>query len=158
MGTSDYKLEGYHTVTPYLTIKNAAQGIEFYKAAFGATEVSRLTGDDGKIGWAEIKIGDSLLMLSDEFPDDELGPYSLGGTPVAIHLFVPDADALAARAVAAGAEVLRPVADQVFGVRNGILRDPFGHKWFVATRTEEVGREEIRERFQAALQGPSTQT
>lgn len=143
-----YLPEGYTAVTPYLTIGNAAGAIDFYREAFGATGLSRLEDENGRIGWAEIEIGGSPIMLSDEYAENGiLGPLSLGGTPVAIHLYVEDVDAVVARAVSAGAELLRPVADQVFGVRNSILRDPFGHQWFVATRTEDLTREQMAERF-----------
>ena len=154
MATVQHKPDGYHTVTPYLTIKDAARAIGFYERAFGATELSRLIDDQGNIGWAEIQIGDSPIMLSDEYADSGvLGPHALGGTPVAIHLYVEDVDAVTQQAVAAGAEVLRTVSDQPFGVRNGILRDPFGHQWFLATRTENLSRDEVRYRFEAAMGG-----
>jgi PhnB protein len=147
-----YLPEGYTTVTPYLTIKDAAAAIDFYRKAFGAVELSRLADESGRIGWAEIEIGGSPIMLSDEYAENDiLGPLSLGGTPVAIHLYVEDADAVVAQAVAAGAELLRPVADQVFGVRNAILRDPFGHQWFIATRIEDLTREQMAERFRQLI-------
>ncbi len=150
VNTVNHVPDGYHTVTTYLTVRDAVKGIAFYEKAFGATELTRLADEDGKVQDAEIKIGDSTIMLSDEFPGAGVtSPQTLGGTSVGVHLFVEDAGALVARAVAEGAEVLRPVAEQFFGVRNGILRDPFGHRWIVATRTDEVDREETRARFEA---------
>src|SRR5882724_12816364 len=117
--------DGYHTVTPYLIIKNAADAIEFYKKAFGATELFRMDQPDGRIGHAEIKIGDAPIMLSDEFPEEGVrSPATLGGSPVAIHLYVPDVDALVARAVVAGAKLQRPIADQFYGDRSATLLDP----------------------------------
>jgi PhnB protein len=146
--------EGYHAVTPYLTIADAAAAIAFYQRAFGAAELSRLEDHAGRIAWGEIEIDGSPIMLSDEYPENDiLGPLSLGGTPVAIHLYVEDVDTVVDQAVASGAELLRPVADQVFGVRNGILRDPFGHQWFIATRTEDLTRDQMRARFAALISG-----
>jgi PhnB protein len=131
--------EDYHTATPYLILKDAASAIEFYKQVFGATELARLVQPDGKIGHAEIKIGDSRIMIADEY--QEMGirsPQSLGGSAVIIHLYVEDVDSLASRMIAAGAKVLRPVEDQFYGDRAGKLTDPFGHVWIIATRKEEV--------------------
>jgi PhnB protein len=126
--------EGFHTVTPYLCVKHAAGAIEFYKKAFGATETLRLPMPDGRIGHAELRIGDSLIMLSDEFPDyGNRSPESIGGTPVLINLYVKDVDAVASQAVAAGAKVLIPVADWEYGDRSGRLGDPYGHLWIVST-------------------------
>jgi len=145
--------EGYHTATPYLIIKDAAQAIEFYKKAFGATEVMRFAQPDGKIGHAEIKIGDSHIMLADEFP--EMGarsPQTLGGSPVSILLYVEDVDAQAKLAVAAGAKVVRPVKDQFYGDRSGSFEDPFGHQWHIATHVEDVAPDEMRKRAAAAGQ------
>ncbi|HEY6293930.1 MAG TPA: VOC family protein [Terriglobia bacterium] len=145
--------EGYHTATPYLTVRGAADAIEFYKKAFGATEVMRLAQPDGKIGHAEIKIGDSHIMLSDEFPDyGSLAPQLTGGSPVTIHLYVEDVDTRAREAIAAGAKVLRPVQDQFYGDRAGKLADPFGHTWFVSTHIEDVPPEEIERRAKAFMQ------
>ncbi len=141
---------GYHTVTPYLIVKNAASAIEFYKKAFGATELMRFAGPDGKIGHAEIKIGNSPIMLADEHPEmDARSPQSLGGSPVGILLYVEDVDALANRAIAAGAQVLRPVTDQFYGDRSGTFSDPFGHKWTIATHKEDVSHEEMQKRLAA---------
>ena len=140
--------EGYHTATPYLIIKGAANAIEFYKKAFGATELFRMTAPDGKLGHAEIKIGDSPIMLADEHPEMKyLGPESLGGSPISILLYVEDVDARFKQAIAAGATEVRPVADQFYGDRSGIVKDPFGHTWSLATHVEDVPPEEIDRRF-----------
>lgn len=142
--------EGYHTATPYLIVRGAASAIDFYKKAFGATELMRLSDSSGRVGHAEIKIGDSPIMLADEHP--EIGarsPRSFGGSPVGILLYVEDVDALASRAVAAGAKVLKPVADQFYGHRAGSLEDPFGHTWHIHTRKEELTSEELNRRAAA---------
>jgi PhnB protein len=146
--------KGYHTATPYLIVKDAAKAIEFYKKAFGAAETTRMTQPDGRIGHAEIKIGDSPIMLADEFP--EMGarsPQSLGGLPVRILLYVKDVDALTSQAITAGAKVVRPVKDQFYGDRSGSLEDPFGHQWHIATHVEDVPPEEIKKRAAAAGRG-----
>ena len=141
--------EGYHTITPYLLIGGASAAIDFYKQVFGATEVLRLTGPDGRIGHAELKIGTSRLMLADEHPEmDFLGPNGRGGTPVTIHLYVEDADALFSAAVAAGATELRPLCDQFYGDRSGAVTDPWGHIWSIASRIEVLTTDEIQQRFQ----------
>lgn len=143
--------KGYHTATPYLIVKDAAGAIEFYKKAFGATELMRMPGPDGKIGHAEIKIGDSPIMLADEVPGMGFrSPESLGGSPISILLYVKDVDAVFSQAVAAGAKVQRPVADQFYGDRTGGLTDPFGHLWYVATHKEDVSPEEMKKRAAAA--------
>jgi PhnB protein len=142
--------DGYHTVTPYLTIKNAAAALDFYKQAFGAEECFRMTDPQGKVGHAEIRIGDSSIMLCDEFP--EMGgtsPDTLGGSPVMIHLYVEQVDALVDRAVKAGGRLERPVADQFYGDRAGMVVDPFGHKWWIATHVEELAPDEIKKRAAA---------
>jgi PhnB protein len=145
---------GYHTVTPYLTVRNAVDALAFWTEAFGAKEVFRLVGPDGRIGHAEIRIGDSLVMVSDEYPDfGALGPASLGGSPVKFHLYVPDADAATARAVAAGASLLRPVETQPWGIRSGMVADPFGHSWFIATQVEDVTPTEMQRRWDAGMGG-----
>ncbi len=139
--------DGYHTVTPYLVMTNAGKAIEFYKEAFGATENMRLATPDGKVMHAEIKIGDSPLMMCDECPESNaLSPQTIGGTAVSIVLYVEDADAVVNRAVAAGAKLLMPVADQFWGDRCGTVSDPFGHKWTVATHKEDLTPEEIGKR------------
>jgi PhnB protein len=141
--------EGYHTITPYLLIGGASAAIDFYKQVFGATEALRLTGPDGRIGHAELKIGTSRLMLADEHPEmDFLGPNGRGGTPVTIHLYVEDADAVFSAAVAAGAAELRPLCDQFYGDRSGAVTDPWGHIWSIASRIEVLTTDEIQERFQ----------
>lgn len=138
--------EGMHSVTPHLVCKGAAAAIEFYKQAFGATEAARLPGPDGRLMHALIHIGDSAIMLVDEMPEwGALGPRSLNGTPVTIHLYVEDVDAVVARAVQAGAKVTMPVADQFWGDRYGKLEDPFGHHWSVATHLRDVTPEEIEQ-------------
>lgn len=142
--------DGYEAAIPYISCKNAASAIDFYKEAFGASELMRMAQPDGKVGHAEIQIGGARIMLADEFP--EMGfrsPSSLGGTPVGIHIYVDDVDALAARAVAAGAKLLRPVEDQFYGDRSATLECPFGHRWFFATHKEDVAVEELRRRHEA---------
>lgn len=143
--------EGYHTATPYLIVRDAARAIEFYKKAFGAIELLRFPSPDGKIMHAEIRIGDSPIMLADEVPEmGARGPESLGGSPVSILLYVEDVDALFSQAVAAGAKVQRPVKDQFYGDRSGGVTDPFGHVWYIATHKEDVSPEEMRKRAAAA--------
>jgi PhnB protein len=149
----NYTPDGYHTATPYLIVSGAAAAIEFYKKALGATEVLRFAQPDGKVGHAEIKIGDSILMLADEFP--EMGarsPQSLGGTPVSIMVYVEDVDAVVKTAIAAGAKLTRPVEDKFYGDRAGEVTDPFGHVWHVATHKEDVPAKELQRRA-AALHG-----
>jgi PhnB protein len=132
--------DGYHTATPYLVIKNAGKAIEFYKEAFGATELTRLATPDGNVMHAEIKIGDSPIMMSDECPDyNALGPLTIGGTTVSIVLYVADVDTVVNRAVAAGAQLVMPVADQFWGDLMGTVVDPFGHKWSIATHNPGAG-------------------
>jgi PhnB protein len=143
---------GYEGAIPYLSCTNAASAIEFYKKAFGATELMRMAQPDGKIGHAEIQVAGARIMLADEFPEmDVRSPQSIGGTPVGIHIYVTDVDALADRAAAAGAKLLRPVADQFYGDRSATLQDPFGHRWFFATHKEDVAPEELRRRHEAML-------
>ena len=138
---------GYHTVTPYLIVKGAAQAIEFYKRAFGATEHERMADPSGKIGHAEVRIGDSRVMLADEFPEMDIrGPQSRGGTTVSLLLYVDDVDARFAQAIAAGGKEVRPVKDQFYGDRSGTLADPFGHQWTIATHKEDLTPEEISQR------------
>ena len=146
--------EGYHTVTPYLVVQGAAKALEFYKKAFGATELVRMPGPGGKVMHAEIRIGDSPVMLADEFPEmDARGPQALGGTPVGLCIYVENVDALFDRAVTAGAKVLRPVVDQFYGDRSGTVADPFGHKWTIATHKEDVSPEEMKRRMAALMPG-----
>src|SRR6516164_3986609 len=144
--------EGYHQVTPYLILNNAGDAIAFYKAALDASEVMRLDDPSGKVHHAEIRIGDSRIMLADEHPDMQaLSPKTIGGSPVSIHLYVEDVDAAIEHAVAAGAKLIRPVADQFYGDRVGGIEDPFGYRWFIATHKEDLTMDEIRRR--AAAQG-----
>lgn len=144
--------EGYEHATPYLCVKGAADAIAFYVRAFGAVETMRLAEPDGRIGHAEIKIGAAPIMISDEYPNERvLSPATLGGTPVSIHLYVPDVDAFVARAAEAGGKVLRPPADQFYGDRSATVLDPFGHHWFLATRKEEVSNDEMQRRYDAEL-------
>ena len=144
--------QGYHSVTPYLILNSASDAIAFYKKALGADEVMRMEDPGGKVHHAEIKIGDSRIMLADEHPElQALSPKTIGGSPVSIHLYVADVDAAVERAVAAGAKLVRPVADQFYGDRVGGIEDPFGYRWFFATRKEDLTMDEIRRR--AAAQG-----
>jgi PhnB protein len=144
--------EGYHAVTPYLSVAGAAEALDFYKRAFGASEIMRMPGPDGKVGHAEIRIGDSRIMLADEFPGmDFLSPRARGGTPVHLHVYVEDVDARVAQAVAAGATVKRPVQDQFYGDRLGTVEDPFGHVWHFATHKEDLSPDELARRAEAAM-------
>ena len=144
--------EGYHTATPYLVVRNAAAAIEFYQKAFGARELMRLAQPDGRIGHAEIKVGDSVIMLSDEFPEyGNRSPQSLGGTSALVALYVEDVDAVAQEAVTAGAQVVIPVSDQFYGDRSGRLADPFGHLWIISTHKEDVPPAEIERRAAAYM-------
>jgi PhnB protein len=144
--------EGHHAVTPYLIVKGAANAIEFYKKAFDATEVMRMPDPAGRIMHAEIKVGDSRIMMADEIPEMGFrGPQSLGGTPVSLLLYVNDVDAQAKKAVAAGAKVMRPVQDQFYGDRSGTFTDPFGHVWTIATRKEDLSNQEIQKRFESVM-------
>ena len=145
--------EGFHSVTPYLCVNDAAGALEFYKKAFGATELMRMPDPGGRIGHAEVKIGDSIIMLADEFP--EMGfrsPQTLGGSPFAIYLYVEDVDAVVGQAVAAGAKLVKEVKDQFYGDRNGGLEDPFGHIWYVSTHKEDVSPEEMKRRVGEEMQ------
>lgn len=142
--------DGYATVAPYLTVHDAAGAIAFYQQAFGATELMRLAAPSGKLAHAEIKIGNSLIMLSDEFP--EMGGRSaqaLGGTPVTLMVYVEDVDTIFRQAIAAGATEVRPVENQFYGDRAGTLSDPFGHMWTIASHVEDVSMEEVNARFSA---------
>ena len=146
--------DGYNGVTPYLIVDGAARAIEFYKQAFGATETFRMERPDGRVGHAEIKIGDSHVMLADEHPEmGARGPQAIGGSPISLVLYVEDVDATVNRAVEAGAKLTRPVANQFYGDRTGGVEDPFGHAWYVATHVEDVAPEEMQKRAAAAHQG-----
>jgi PhnB protein len=144
--------EGYHTATPYLAVDDAAEAIEYYKKAFGAKERGRMETPDGKIGHAELQIGDSVVMLSDPLPQATTRtPKELGGTSASVFLYVEDVDAVVKDAVDAGASVTMEVADQFWGDRFGTIADPFGHLWSIATHIEDVPPEEMAERAKAAL-------
>jgi PhnB protein len=149
---SNWIQEGYHTVTPYFAVKDAARAIDFYKRAFGAEELSRMPGPDGKVMHAEIRIGNSRIMLGDESPMGGCkSPQSLGGTSMGLHIYVKDVDAAFAKAVAAGAKVSMPVMDMFWGDRYGKLADPFGHEWSLATHKEELMPAEIEQRMHEAM-------
>jgi PhnB protein len=144
--------QGYHTVTPYLIVKSAAKAIEFYRQAFGAKELMRFDQPDGKIGHAEIKIGDSPVMLADEFPDMGFrSPETLGGAGVSMMIYVDNVDRVYSQSISAGAKVLKPLQDQFWGDRTGTVTDPFGHIWTIATHKEEVSPEEIKRRFEEMM-------
>jgi PhnB protein len=144
--------EGYHTVTPFLTVHDAARAIEFYEKAFGAKSRGVMKGPDGKVMHAELQIGDSIIMLSDEFPDHgALSPQSLHGSPAGLHIYVEDADAAFDRAVKAGAQVEAPVADQFWGDRYGRLKDPYGHKWSIATHVKDLSMDEMKRGMDEAM-------
>lgn len=156
MGTVKPIPDGYHAVTPYLIVQGADRAIAFYAQAFGARELYRMKGPDGRVGHAELQLGDSRIMLADEHP--EIGarsPVSIGGSATTIHLYVDDVDATVARAAAAGARITRPVADQFYGDRSGMLQDPFGHVWSIATHREDVSEEEMTRRLAAMTPGAS---
>jgi PhnB protein len=141
--------QGYHTVTPYLIVKGAAAAIEFYQKVFNAMELMRMPGPDGKVMHAEIKIGDSPVMLADEFPEmGFVGPQPALGSSVSILLYVEDVDRCFAHALAAGAKELKPVKDQFYGDRSGTLADPFGHIWTIATHVEDVDPQEMQRRME----------
>jgi PhnB protein len=143
---------GYHSVTPYLACKDAAGAIEFYRKAFGAAEVMRMPAPGGKIGHAEIRIGDSRVMLTDEYPEmDFLSPQTRGGTTVHIHVYVRGVDAMVERAVAAGAKLLREVKDQFYGDRSGSVQDPFGHVWHLATHVRDLSPAALRKGAEQAM-------
>lgn len=143
--------DGYHSVTPYLIVDGGAKALEFFKQAFGAEELFRIERD-GKIGHAEIKIGDSPIMLADEHPEmGARGPQSLGGSPVSIMLYVENADQMVERAVTAGAKIVRPLENKFYGDRSATLADPFGHTWHISTHIEDVSSEEMNRRIEAAM-------
>ena len=147
-----YVAEGSRTLTPHLTVKGAAQAIEFYQKAFGATVRGVMADPGGTVMHAELQIGDSVFYLNDEFPAmGAKGPKSIGGTPVSMHLYVADCDALFQQAVAAGATAKRPLADQFWGDRYGLVEDPYGHIWAIATHVEDLTHAEIMERAKKAM-------
>jgi PhnB protein len=144
--------EGYPRVTPYLIVDGANAAIDFYCSVLGASERMRMPGPDGRIGHAELQLGDSVLMLADEnVPMDARGPATIGGTPVSLLVYVEDSDAVFERAVKAGAKSLRPVEDRFYGDRSGQFEDPFGHRWDVATHVEDVPPEEMSKRAESAM-------
>ncbi len=146
-----YIPEGYNTVTPYLVIKGAAKAIDYYKKVFGATVVVRMDAPDGRVGHAELQLGDSRIMLADENP--QMGyrsAESIGSSPVSLYVYLPDCDEVVAKAAAEGAKILKPVADQFYGDRSGFIQDPFGHLWGIATHKEDVSPEEMEERAKKA--------
>ncbi|HEY9522820.1 MAG TPA: VOC family protein [Thermopolyspora sp.] len=147
--TAEATPRGYHTVTPSLFVAGAAKAIEFYKRALGAEELMRFPSPDGQIIHAEIKVGDSIIMLADEMPDMGRGPKSIGGTPVSFFVYGNDVDAAWKRAVDAGAKEVVPLADQFWGDRTGCLEDPFGHQWWLAQHLQDLTPEEIRKNAEA---------
>src|SRR5208337_1071460 len=153
MSTVNYIPEGYNTVTPYLIIKGAAKAIEYYKNVFGATEIHRMAFPDGRVGHAELQIGDSRIMLADEFPEmGHRSAESIGASPVSLLVYLPDCDKVVEEAVAGGAKILKPVQDQFYGDRSGFIQDPFGHLWGIATHIEDVSPKELDERAKRAMQ------
>ena len=160
MGTKAKPIpEGYHSATPYLIVKGGAEAIDFYKRAFGAAESFRMADPKGGIAHAEIRIGDSAIMLADEHPNmGYRGPRSLGGSAVSIMLYVADVDGTFDRAVKAGAKSQRPVANQFYGDRSGTLEDPFGHIWTISTHVEDVAPDEMKRRAEAAFKSGETHT
>jgi len=149
--------EGFHSITPYLIVRDATRAIEFYKKAFGAVELMRLQGPGGTTAHAEIRINDSIIMLGEEMPAMGFrSPQTVGGTPVSLMVYVENCDALAARAVAAGIRIKRPIKNQFYGDRSGQFEDPFGHVWTVATHQEDVSLEEMRRRMAAMEGGPES--
>lgn len=150
MSKVSYIPKDYNSVTPYLVIKGAAQAIEYYKKVFGATETVRMNGPDGKVGHAELKIGNSHIMLADENPnmgEGHTSAASIGASPVSLYVYLPNVDEVVKHAAAEGAKILKPVQDQFYGDRNGFIRDPFGHLWGIATHVEDVTPEQMRERM-----------
>ena len=146
--------EGYPRLSPYLCIDGAARAIEFYVDVLGATERMRMAEPDGRIGHAELELGNSLIMLADEYPDmGILSPTRIGGTPVTLHAYVEDVDAVFDKALAAGAKALRPVENQFYGDRSGQFEDPFGHRWSIATHVEDVDPDEMARRAEQAAAG-----
>ncbi len=144
--------DGYHTLTPFLTVRDAARAIEFYKQAFGAKERGVMKGPDGKVMHAELMIGDSIIMMSDEFPEfGSVSPQSIGGSAMGLHIYLDNVDAAFDRAVKAGAQVEMPVAEQFWGDRYGKLKDPFGHKWSIATHTRDMSADEMKREMDKAM-------
>jgi PhnB protein len=155
MSKVSYIPKDYNTITPYLIIRGAARAIDYYKKVFGATELFRMDGPDGKVGHAELKIGNSHIMLADENPSMGQGHTSaatIGASPVSLYVYLPDVDRVVERAAAEGAKILKPVEDQFYGDRSGFLQDPFGHLWGVATHVEDVAPKELEERAKKVRQ------
>jgi len=154
MANVNWLPEGYPQISPYLHVDGASAAIDFYTSVFGATERMRMAAPEGKIGHAELEIGDAVVMLSDEYPEMGIrGPKAIGGTPVTINVYVDDVDRVFARAVSAGATALRPVEAQFYGDRAGQFEDPFGHRWSVATHVEDVPPDEMEKRAAEAMSG-----
>lgn len=154
MATAQLSPEKFSRLSAYLVVKGATRAIDFYSRVFGATELYRLTEPSGKVGHAELELGGARFMLADEYPDfGALSPITIGGSPISMHLYVDDVDALVKRAEEAGATLLRPLKDEFFGDRTAMVADPFGHKWHLATRVEDVSPEEMQRRWRAALAG-----
>jgi len=152
MSKVSYIPKGYNSITPYLVIKGAAKAIDYYKSVFGATEVVRMNGPDGKVGHAELQIGDSRFMLADENPAmGNRSAETIGGSPVSLYVYLPDCDKIVERAVAAGAKILKPVQDQFYGDRSGFIQDPFGHLWGIATHVEDVSEDEMKIRMKKMM-------
>ena len=145
--------DGYEGITPYLICRNAEAAIDFYKRAFGAVELFRIGAGPGMVGHAEMKIGNAIFMMADEFPPIVLGPETIGGSPVSLYIYVEDVDAFTEKAIAEGLEVLKPVSDQFYGDRSGHFKDPFGHLWGFATHKEDLSPEELNERAKTAHGG-----
>jgi PhnB protein len=153
MSKVNYIPKGYNTVTPYLVIKGAAKAIDYYKNVFGATVVVRMDGPNGSVGHAELQIGDSRIMLADENPAmGNRSAETIGGSPVSLYVYLPDCDAVVAKATAEGAKILKPVEDQFYGDRSGFIQDPFGHLWGIATHKEDVSADEMKKRMQKMMQ------
>lgn len=155
MSKVPYIPKGYNSITPYLVVKGAADAIEYYQKVFGATQVFRMDQPDGRVGHAELQIGDSRIMLAEENP--KMGPgytsaETVGASPVSLYLYMPDVDRVFERAIAAGGKSLRPVQDQFYGDRSGFFQDPFGHLWGIATHVEDVSPKEMEERARKAMQ------
>ncbi|MFT3829404.1 MAG: VOC family protein [Opitutaceae bacterium] len=147
-----FKPDQYRTVTPYLTVRGAARALEFYQRAFGAKELFRIDAGEGRLGHAEIQIGDSIIMLSDEYPDmGSVGPETLGGTAVSLLIYVENCDEVYDRAVKAGAHPARPLQNMFYGDRSGTVKDPFGHQWHISTHIEDVAPDELMRRARAAM-------
>lgn len=154
MSKVSYIPKDYNTITPYLIIKGAAQAIEYYKKVFGATETVRMNSPEGKVGHAELKIGNSHIMLADENPNMGLGHTSastIGASPVSLYVYLPDVDRVVERAAAEGGTILKAVEDQFYGDRSGFIQDPFGHLWGIATHVEDVSPQEMKERMKKLM-------